>query len=358
MLRASVLSIFSIVLLAACSNDQASEDAPVPVRPAKIVLPLPVGEHATRVFPGTIESSKQSDLAFRVGGQLKTLVARPGMSFKQGDLLAELDDSEYRNTVLDRQAKYALSKSQYEKILKLREQNHVSDTTVEEAEANFKAAQAALASAEDNLRYTRLLAPFDGVVTTLNTENHQVVNAHETILSLRVEDRLDVRFNIPESLLGKLRQIKDPSSICVQVRFNAYPQTAYPACFKEFESKPDRLTRTYSVVHSMPEITEFTALPGMAVAVEVDLSNLLRNDFAQGVLVPLSAVFQEGGNEYVWRVDAEGLVSKQAVVSVGIQEEMVLVSSGLTADEAIVAVGVSQIHEGMRVRPLTKERGL
>ena len=356
--KAQVFTLFAITLLFACTEQEGPGLKADAVRPAKIALAEAAGENAQRIFPGTIESSMQSDLAFRVGGLLQQLPALPGMSFKKGELLAALDDSEYRNTLKDRQAKYTLAKSQHDKIIKLREQNHVSPTEVDQAEANLKAAQAALAVAEDNLKHTRLLAPFDGVIGNLTTENHQVVNPHETILRLRAEDQLDVRFNIPESLIGKLKAIDDPSGICVKVRFNAFPQKTYPACFKEFESMPDRLTRTYSAVHHMPPVTEFTALPGMAVAVEVDLSELLRETFTQGVLVPLSAVFEQGGKEYVWRVSENGAVQKQPVESSGIQAEKMLIVAGLKPKEAVVSVGVSFIHDGMRVRPMTKERGL
>ncbi|SMF57846.1 RND family efflux transporter, MFP subunit [Alteromonadaceae bacterium Bs31] len=358
MRKSFALPLLLFALVSACSEEESSVSGAESLRPAKIILAVAAGEKSRRIFPGTIESAVQSELAFRVGGQLEKLPAVPGTVFKTGALLAELDDSEYQNTLKDRQAKYSLAKSQYEKIIQLSQQNHVSPTKVDEAEAGLKEAQAALSVAEDNLKHTRLLAPFDGVVANLRTENHQVVNPHETILQLRAEDQLDVRFNIPESLLGKLKHIDDPSDVCVQVRFNVYPAKAYPACFKEFESTPDRLTRTYSVVHRMPPIREFTALPGMAVEVDLDLSELLREKFTQGVLIPLSAVFEEGGQSFVWRVDANGNVQKRPVEIGGIQDEKMLVTSGLEPNEALVSVGVSYIHEGMRVRPITKERGI
>lgn len=356
--KAYIFPLLSSLVLFACSEEPRPESNTNLIRPAKIALAQAAGESAHRIFPGTVESAMQSELAFRVGGQLEQLPAMPGMEFKKGDLLAALDDADYRNALKDRSARHTLAKSQYEKIIQLRENNHVSPTQVDEAEANLKAAQAALSVAQDNLRHTRLLAPFDGVIANLRTENHQVVNPHETILQLRADDQLDVRFSIPESLIGKLKRIDDPSNICVQVRFNAFPAKQYPACFKEFESSPDRLTRTYSVVHRLPTITDFTALPGMAVAVEVDLSELLRESFSKGVLVPLPAVFEEGGKAFVWRVTENGEVLKQAVDVSGILGEKILVLSGLQENDAVVSVGVSYIHEGMRVRPMAKERGL
>jgi len=345
--------------LVACSQGPESPiDAQALVRPAKIVTAIAAGEVALRVFPGTVEAAQKSDLAFRVGGQLQALPAQPGMAFKVGELLARLDDAEFRNALSDREARYKLAKSQYDKILKLRENNHTSSANVDEAEANLKAAEAALAVARDNLQYTHLLAPFSGVVANVQTENHQVVNANQTVLSLRSDGFLDVRFSVPESLLGKLRHIDDPNAICAQVRFNAYPQHRYTACFKEYESTPDRLTRTYSVVHSMPAVQEFPVLPGMAVSVELDLSGLLANAQALGVLVPLPAVFEQGGQSWVWRVGDDMRVQKQAVTVAKVQDDFLLIVSGLDVGDELVAVGVSYLRDNMQVKAMSKERGL
>ena len=351
--------IVGLGLISACSDGQNEQQETIePVRPAKIAQALAADMDPVRTFPGTVEASRKSDLSFRVGGEVEQLAALPGQSFKKGDLLAALDDAQYRNNFLDLQARHSLAKSQYEKIIQLRKNNHVSPTEVDQASANLKSAEAALALAKDNLEHTRLLAPFDGVVASLGIEQHQVVNAHETILQLRSEHQLDVRFSIPETLIGKLRRVENPESICVDVRFNTFPDKTFPACFKEFESSPDRITRTYSAVHTLPEIKEFTALPGMAVSVEVDLANLLRERTVGGVLVPTTAVFEESGTSYVWLVNDEGIVNKQAVVLGNVQGDLLHLESGVTPGQSIVSVGVSFLQEGMRVRPMLRERGL
>jgi RND family efflux transporter, MFP subunit len=358
MYRLFVLASIGIVCFTGCSDETTTVDSAAIVRPAKIVFVEPVGENPLRIFPGTVEASVKSDLAFRVGGLLESLPALPGMEVKKGALLAQLDDADYRNTVQDRRAKYSLAKSQYDKVMKLRKHNHVSEDQVDQVAANFDAAQAALSLAEHNLKHTHLTAPFDGVVANVQTENHQVVNAFQTVMELRGQNSLDVRFSIPESLLGKLRRIDNPSNLCAQVRFNAFAEKTFKACFKEYESTPDRLTRTYSVVYSMPTVTEIPVLPGMAVTVETDLTHLMRDEFKKGVLVPISAVFEQAEQTFVWTVDDTGATHKQAVTVASIQGSKLIVLDGLTVNDAVIAVGVTYIQEGMKVRPMIKERGL
>ncbi|WP_086934401.1 efflux RND transporter periplasmic adaptor subunit [Agarilytica rhodophyticola] len=358
---AITLVLMAIMLVNGCSKDTSEAIAARDIiRPAKILMAESFNKSGKRVYPGRVEASSKSDLAFRVGGQLKELHAVAGKRFKKGEILAALDESDYRNTLDDREAKYKFARSQFEKISELRKENYTSPTNVDEAEANLKEAEAALAIARDNLAYTQLVAPFNGIVAQVNIENYQVVNANQTVLQLNGDDSLDIRFSVPESLFGQVRKIEpnEGESICAVVRFNAYPEKSYKACFKEFESIPDRLTSSYSVVHSMPQIEDFRVLPGMAVSVELDLSFILKNDERGGVLVPLEAVFEEGETTWIWTIDSDMRVHKTRVAVSKIEGAKLLVTEGLTAGDSFVAAGVSFLQEDMQVKPLAKERGL
>ena len=310
------------------------------------------------MYPGTIEASTKSDLAFRVGGQLKQLYAKPGMFFKKGDVLAELDDAEFVNQLADREAKYHLAKSQHAKINKLFKQKFASQTELDQSSANLKTAEAALSTAKDNLKYTKLRAPFDGQIALVNIDNFQTTQRNQPIIQFHNNELLDVRFSVPESLFASIRPLADASKFCLDVRFQSYPKKTYKACFKEFESVPDTMTRSYSAVHTMPRITDFLVLPGMAVSVELDLTGMLVDTASYKSMVPIEAVFQRDGQAKVWRVKETQEVEEVSVQTGSIHGQSIFISEGLEAGDAIVAAGVSYLQEGMKVRPIEKERGL
>ena len=358
-IRIPSIIITSAIFIVGCAPERDTSNEPLNlVRPAKIVPAESTSGSAIRIYPGTIEASRESALAFRVGGQIKLLPAQPGKRFKQGELLAALDETEFENTLKDRQAQYKLAKSRHEKITELRKENYASRDDVDQAEAALKVAEASLASAKDNITYTQLLAPYEGIIANLNVENFQTVSANQTVLNYRGDANLDVRFNVPENLLGQLRRVENPAALCAKITFNAYPSKSYNACFKEYESTPDSITRSYSVAYTMPQVTDFSVLPGMAVKVELDLSAALTNQSAAGALVPVEAVFQQGGKTWVWKVDDESKTSKTEVVVGEISHDKIIVLNGVTHGDNVIAAGVSFIQEGMQVKPLTKERGL
>ncbi len=353
-----IVMLTAVSTILGCSDSSTPEPSKDVVRPAKIFVAQRPEAAFTRVFPGTVEAANKSDLSFRVGGQLKTLIAKPGMNLEKGQVLAQLDQSEYLNVLADRQAKFDLAESQYQKIQKLFEQKYVSPTEVDQAKANLEAARAALQTAKDNVKYTDLLAPFDGTVALVNVENFQSIQANQPVIQYHNSDTLDIRYSVPESLLGNVKRVEDPSVICAQVRFNAHPANTYLACFKEFESVPDQLTRSYSVVHSMQQLEEFQVLPGMAVTVEIDLTGMLLDTGSNSVLVPIEAVSQRDGQARVWKVKENGEVTEVPVVTDMVSDGSIFISDGVEPGDAIVAAGISYLQEGMKVKPMTKERGL
>ena len=348
--------------LAACEQpqQQVQQQAPL-VRPAKIV-PLTVnGTSLKRTYPGTLEARQEAELAFRVGGQLLELPALSGGRVKQGDLLAKLDPTDYRNALAERQARFELASTQLEQARTLLQKNLSSQIKFDQANAELKSARAALQQAEDNLRYTELKAPFDGLVARVDIENFQPVQAQKPIISLRSDDRLMIRFSIPESILAQLRRIEDPeviASICGEVRFVTHPNKTFRACHKKHESVPDPLTRNYTGWAQLDPITEFVVLPGMTATITLDLSPYLAEQSDRALFAPVEAVFSEDGKQWLWRVDEAMRVHRQQVTVGRIEGQQIEITSPIDADSRIVAAGVSFVREGMQVKPIVKQRGL
>lgn len=358
-----LLAVLLAAIISGCNQSDAPSATPAeaPARPAKIVPVTHSVINLERDYPATLEASQHVDLAFRVGGQLSQLPARAGMPISEGDLLAQLDDTDYRNSVDIQQARFDLARTQHEQVSKLMARNLASQLRFDQTAAELKAARSALATARDNLRYTRLLAPFDGVIAKVSVENHQAIQAKTAIIELQDIQSLDVRFSIPESVISQLRrqdQDSDPGSLCGSVVFNSHPAQTYSACHKEHESVADPLTRNYSVLFSLTEAPDFAVLPGMTATITLDLTALSDNQDSGALFVPIEAVFEEAGQSYVWTVDQSMRTQKTAVDIGRVEQDLLQITSGLHKEQLVIAAGVSYVQPGMRVKPLQQERGL
>ena len=359
-ISARIVSLaFISVLLTACDNPSAmTEEKADVVRPVRIATAESNTAEMKRVFPGTIEASKHSALAFRVSGQLNVLPVKAGEEVKKGDVLAQLDQADFKNALADRQARYDLAKIQFVQIESLIKKKYASQTKLDEARANLKAAAAALAAAKDNVSYTQLIAPFDGVIGRVDIENFQSVQAQVPVIQLQDTHEIDIKFSVPEGLLTQLKPDMDAKSVCANVSFESQPDASFSACYKKHDSVPDSVTRTYHVVFGMARPTAFRVLPGMSVNIELDLTDVLQGQQSDHtVSVPLAAVFEEASQTYVWRLNAQMQAEQVAVKAVRILQEKMLVS-GLAPGDQVIAAGVAYIESGQKVRVIEKERGL
>jgi RND family efflux transporter MFP subunit len=357
------LPLFLLTQLTGCNSGEGNlqNTSETLIRPAKIVFAQPAGIVAVRSYPGSLEASRKTELAFRVGGELEALPARAGMRVKKGELLAQLDDEEYKKDFDEARARQELAEIQFKQYKKLLEQKLASRLQFDQANAELKSATAALERARNNVAYTKLLAPFDGAIAQVSVENYQAVSANTPIIQFHSQKTLDVRVSIPESMISRL--LPDSNSIpidqfCGKVYFQSHPGKAYQACHKEHEFIPDPVTRNYSAVFTLQPLSDFVALPGMTVKLVLDFSPFMASQSPEAVLIPVESIFYDDGGQWVWAVGKDMKVHRTAVDIDQVQGEMIRVSHGIMQDQPIVAAGVSYLREGIKVRPMRKERGL
>ncbi|WP_316859589.1 efflux RND transporter periplasmic adaptor subunit [uncultured Cohaesibacter sp.] len=336
--------------------ERAAEDPTA--RPAKIVTAHQVALKLPKSFPGVTKASNNAELSFRIAGQVDTLPVRAGQILKKGDLIAELDDTPYRNVLAAKEASYDLAKVSLERTEQLFEKNHVAQAALDSAKSTFESAQADLKAAQDNIGYTRITAPFSGIVAKTYVERYQTVSAGTSIAKFQSNEGVDVEFNVPEKLFLRFNPKKLALLPKIEVRFDALPDRAFEATYKEINTVPDSVTRSYKVTITMPSPEEITVFPGMSVSASVDIAKILNFDDAEGVLVPLEAVFDENGSRWVWKVDESNQARKTEVEVYGIQDGMIRISHGIAEGDRVIAIGTAHVTEGMKVRTYKKEGGL
>lgn len=347
-------------ILQACQLETTAAEPEVEkeiVRQALVTQPTTSNGDRIRTFPAIVEASDQTDLAFRVSGQLTQLLAKSGETVKRGQLLAQLDTNDFENTLKDLRAKLDFASTQYQQTYKLFQQNYASRTELDQYRSSLRSAEANVKQAQDNLQYTSLRAPFTGVVSHVNVENFQFIQPQQTIVQIQRSGDVGIRFDVPESVFSQLGKIGNYRNMCGEVRIGSNPNSL-TACYKEHDLVPDSLTRTYPVLFSLKNSNEVTAISGMSATIRLDLSTISENLSGKAVLIPVEAVFDQNDQRYVWRVSSDMTLEKHPVTVGGIQNNKITVTSGLTPQDKIIAAGVSHLSEGQKIRVYQKERGL
>ncbi len=353
-------------------QSQEPEHHPEIIRPVRTIRLQGGNESFTRRYFGTVQGGRRADLSFRVSGTLNRINVEKGSSVKRGTLLATLDPRDFNTRISQAQSALSQAEAQhknaqadfkrYENLYRqkviARAQYDTYKTQVDVAKSAVDSAQANLKAARDSLRDTELRAPFDGVISDRTVENFQDINAKQTIFTLQDLNTLEIVFNIPDNDIlvapvPKVRNLQDLKNHAemfdITARFDALPEKSFPLTIKEVAAQATA-ANTYPITAIMPPQRELRILPGMSVTVAVDLAGEeTQNDGKFSV--PVTAILNEGGNNYVWRF-AVGQVSR-VPVNVGQIHDggYVDIDGGtLNGGDVIVTAGVYFLHEGQKVR--------
>ncbi len=287
-------------------------------------------------------------MTFNVPGQVIELPVEEGQLINKGDLVARLDDANYKIQMRSALAKYNKTRTDYSRVEQLWQRSQaVAKAEVDKQRTAMDVAQADYALAKKNFDDTRLVAPFTGVITKRYVENYSNVEDKEPIVSLQDLNDLEIVINVPERVVRNT-----PKKVVGYAVFADQPEKLLPVTLKSFSSDSDSQTQTYEVVLALDPGYDITVLPGMSVDV---VPQQAAADVAVGqVTVPLKAIFSSAdGVTGVWVFNPEtSRVTLQAVELGDVLGADVVVLNGLVGGEQIATAGVGQLRDGMLVRPL------
>lgn len=355
------VAVLLLFFLAGCSESTDEQPASKVVRPAKIFQVVDPASETFRNYPAEVEANADSKLAFRVSGQLIEFLVKPGNEVKEGQLLARLDPKDFKLSLDDRRARYALAKSQFKRAQKLLKRKLLAQSDYDKAKAELNVALSSLNVEKANLEYTYLRAPFTGTIAKVMAEQHENIQAKQTVLILQTRDQVDISIQMPENIVSR---VKKDTQYQPTVIFDSHPGKEFLVTVKEWDTQADPSTLTYKVVFSLPAPKAFTVLPGMSASIRIDLTKVT-DVSSSHFMLPVGAVFAaedaplSSSARYIWKVDPETMKVSRAEVTVGeIRDQGIEVLSGIQPGDQLVSVGVHFLAEGMEVRPWNREKGL
>jgi RND family efflux transporter MFP subunit len=351
----------TVLLLCSCEKKETIEV----IRPVKTLLVSEVSSSDNQViFPGTLRAFKRADLSFRVDGTVTIRDIYVGYRAHKDETLVQLDPREYEIALEKSKGKVESIKAQlnfaerdYERMKKIykRDPGAISvslvdrkNETVNQLKAELIIAESDFNKAKDDLSYTSLKAPFDGVVAAIYVENHEQIRAKQVVLRfLDIVDR-EMEINVPEKYINTLLEGKD--RLKFEVRLDAFPNTVFTASIKEIGTEASSTTQTYPITLSLQNVpVELSLLAGMSgKALLTQPMEHAANTFK----IPKSAIFSDGHATYVWVVDPDTHTVHKKLVKINdaIQGDSVIVQEGLNSGDRVVIAGTSFLLEGQKVK--------
>jgi RND family efflux transporter MFP subunit len=312
----------------------------------QVIAPLRRDVVATLRLHATVSPYHQTTLYAKVSGYLKAIHVDKGDLVKAGQVLAVIDDPELRERYEQAQSEYAIKKVTYDRLANVRKENPdvIAKQDVDVAEANYQGAKHALDQVASMLDYTKVRAPYKGIITARFVDPGALIqaatsSATQAVPLFTIMDVSVLRFyiNVPQEDAAFVKA-GTPAVISLKDAGKTLKATVTRST-----QALDPITRTMLVEVDLPN-PGHDLTPGMFAEVILELRR-----HANALVLPPSAFVSDKSGKAVF-VITDGVAHKVPVktdIDDGVWME---VASGLTGDEDVVVTGKSALTDGLRVK--------
>ena len=315
------------------------------VRNVELTTPVPLEKIGRKSYLGIVKEAHSINLGFKTAGQISHILVKEGDYVRKGQLLARLDDKDYRLGVEALQIQYDQLKEEVARTKRLFEQKSISANDFEKASAGLRQLGVQLQVEKNRLDYTRLCAPTDGYIQAVNFSPAEMVDAGTSLFTLLDISRMEVEVDIPVNDYRQRQQFLEYGC-----RVSGSKDTL-PVKFLSLTPKADG-NQLYQLRLSFSKQPDRQITAGMNVEVGISLTDSVS---MEKLSVPLRAVFRDGDNTCVWVFNPDSTVSKRPVTVSGMDAEgRAVITEGLSANEQVVCAGVNVLKDGQRVEVVKK----
>lgn len=339
----------SASLLGACTEPVETPEVIRPVRVIHVAAPQDI---SGRALPGRARATEETNLSFGVPGTVLERPVNVGDEVTTGQMLARLDQRDYRNEYDAAIATRNRMRANFERVKIAAESGAVARQDLDDARAQLDVAQAQVNITQKAIQDSEITAPRDGTIAATYVEAFMNVQAKEPIVRLLDTSAIEMVVQVPESLISLAPLVE-----AITVEFDAFPGQSVPAEIKEISNEASQTTRTFPVTLIMAQPEDFKILPGMAGRA---VGRLREGATARqsGFQLPASAVFtpdqlEAAGTSWIWVVDESTNTVAARQVTVGeIGRFGINVFEGVETGDLVVTAGANFLTEGQEVRPM------
>ncbi len=327
---------------------------------------------------GYVVAQRKAAVSSKATGRIEHLYVEEGSFVKQGDVVAQLENSDLEAAVDEAKASLSVSRADLnnadaelddatlnfnrQKVLK--QSGSVSEQAFDSAEARYKKAKAAYRSAkfrvdkaeaavkvsEVNLDQSYIRAPFDGVILTKSAEEGEVVapmgaslNAKASVVSMADMKSLMVEVDVAESSLEKVK-IGGPA----EIRLDAFPNDRFEGKVYMIVPTADRSKATVLAKIKFDIVSE-KVLPEMSAKVSFLSRALKKGENKPFLGVPTNSILKKESSFIVYRVK-DSLAQANSIETGRSWGETTEILSGLKEGDTIVIKPDSRLNDGRRVK--------
>lgn len=360
-------SLILLLIVAACGNNNQSMQGPPPVPVVTETVSTSDAAYYDE-YPATVIALNEVELRAQVNGYITGIHFKEGAQVKKGEKLYSIDQQQSHAAYMQAQANLSVQEANYEKAKKdveryreldkkdaiAKQQVDYAEATYAAAEKQVEAAKASVRSTQTNVRYSTIVAPFDGTIGISSVRLGASISPGVTLLNtISSDDPIAVDITVDQKEIFKFTKLqaksngtKNDSTFTLAFGQDVYPS---PGKISIIDRAVDPMTGSIRMRLIFPN-PDHTLRAGMSGVLRV-LSTA-----NQAVVIPHKAITEQLGEFFVYVADSSKVTQRKVLLGKQIGKG-VIISDGLKAGEVVVTEGVQNLREGSAIsvaQPATK----
>lgn len=337
-----LISLVALINLTSCKSDKKQEE--VTIAEYTVTNPVIKDTIFTKEYIAQIQSKQNVEIRAQEKGYLETLHVDEGQNVKSGQLLFSIMPKIYEADYLKAKSETRMAEIEYQNTKALSDKNIVSKSELAMAKAKLDGSNADLNMAEIHLSFTKIKAPFDGIIDRIQFKKGSLIDEGTVLTKISNNKEIYAYFNMSEVeyLDYKSRALNDINNKAGLLLSNGLKHK-YLGEIQTIEGEFDNNTGNiaFRAIFPNPELLLKNGETGK-VQLVVPIKNAL--------LIPQKATFEIQDKIYVYVVDKNNVVKSRSIKIKQRLTNLYIVESGISENDKILIDGIQTAKEDEKIK--------
>jgi membrane fusion protein (multidrug efflux system) len=344
MKTSQLLAVLLVLVSLSVPACQKREDAPE-LEEHKIVVTSPMTKDViiTQQYVCQIHSRRNIKVRALENGYLEEIPVKEGQEVKKGEVMFTVIPTLYKAKLAAELAEVKLAEQELANTNRLFKTKMVSQNEVALYEAKVAKAKAKAELAEAELNFTKVRAPFDGIIDRLHEQHGSLIKEGDALTTLSDNSVMWVYFNVPEAryLDYMASSFRENEGQHIELVLANGSKFQYGGKIGAVESQFNNENG------NLPFRADFPNPDGL-LRHGMTGNVLIHRTLSNALVIPQRATFEILDKRYVYVIDKDDVVHQREIVVQHEQQDVYIISRGLSADDRFVYEGIRQVHDGER----------
>jgi membrane fusion protein (multidrug efflux system) len=323
-------------LIAANKAAEGSREKP-PVNVVTLTLsPTTISDRIN--LPGVVEPWTRLSLMAKLNGSITEVLVKEGDHVKKGDIIALIEDDDFRIALERAEAAYDLAKSEYARDKSIYDKGVIPTATLDTNRTNLQKAKSDYENAKLLFSRTSVTSPMDGIIRRMDAKVGLQLSIGDPIAEILAIDRMKAVVGIPESDVTAVRELEN-----VDLTVQALGDKIITGKKYFLSPSPESTARLYNLELEIDN-SGGEVLAGMFIRADI-----VKKQIDKTLAVPFYSVISRNDEQYVF-IEEEG-IAKKRMVKLGIMEKwMVQITEGLNPGDNLLIEGHRDVEDSQNVK--------